>query len=405
MNYAVISTDPTLRGGVAEALEDGRLGVKLAATIPGPLSSLGRDVAEELRRASVNCVVLDLSDDPALGLRFAKFLSEEITGITFVLVGPPDVPPALLLEAMRVGATEYLKTPYEFAELSAALARAARRMGAAPAAAESTEPGRVFTFFAAKGGAGVSTAAANFAVWLRHATHQSTLLLDLDIDYGSAALLLGATPRYTFADFVRNEHRMDRNLLDSLVEHLPTGVDLLASPAQPSGGDTFTKEHIRSALTYLRRNYENIVVDLARNAAPITMTALERSDDVMLFTTPDLPSLRNTKKVLPLVQRAAGGGINSIHVILNRTSPTDLIQRSDVRDALGLDVFWSLSSDEETVTACANEGRPVLEKPKSKYSKDLHGLVSQLVTTTNGKSATTGGLGGLLRPFRRSGKE
>jgi hypothetical protein len=42
---------------------------------------------------------------------------------------------------------------------------------------------------------------------------------------------------------------------------------------------------------------------------------------------------------------------------------------------------------------------------KSKYTKDLHGLVEQLVTTTNGKGTASGGLGGLLRPFRRAAKE
>ena len=94
MNYAVISTDATLQRAVAEALQDGRLGVKLAVTLSVPLATLGRDVAEEMRRAGVTCAVLDISDDPSLGLRFAKFLADEVPGLTFVLVGPGDVPPA-----------------------------------------------------------------------------------------------------------------------------------------------------------------------------------------------------------------------------------------------------------------------------------------------------------------------
>jgi pilus assembly protein CpaE len=402
VNYAVISTDATLRAAVAEALEDGRLGVKLANSLAAPLSSLGRDVSEELRRASVQVVVLDISEDASLGLRFARFLSEEIQGITFVLVGPADVPPALLLEAMRVGASEYLKTPYEYAELAAALGRAARRLGAVPTP-EAHEPGRIFAFYAAKGGAGVTTAAANFAIWLKEATHQSTLLLDLDIDMGGSAVVLGLHPRYSFSDFVRNLHRMDRNLLDSLVDHHESGTDVLASPAQPNGSETFTKEQVRSALHYLRRNYENVVIDLARAVNPVTLTALERADDVLLLTTPDLPSLRNTKKVLPLLQRAVQGGNDHIHVVLNRVRPNDVIQGKDVREALGLDVYCSLSSDEDAITESANEGRPVVFRQKSKYSKDIHGLVQQLAAATNGKSAN--GKGGFLKPFRRSGKE
>jgi pilus assembly protein CpaE len=402
VNYAVISTDATLRAAVAEALEDGRLGLKLTTSLAAPFGTLGRDVAEDLRRAGVQVAVLDISEDAELGLRFARFLSEEISSLTFVLVGPADVAPALLLEAMRVGASEYLKRPYEYAELAAALARAARRLGAAPAP-EAREPGRIFAFFAGKGGAGVTTAAANFAVRLAETSHQSTLLVDLDLDLGGAATVLGLNPRYSFADFLRNLHRMDRNLLDSLVDHHEGGVDVLASPAQPSGAEAFSREQIRSALHYLRRNYENIVIDLARSVNAVTVAALERADDVVLLTTPDLPSLRNTKKVLPVVQRALQGGNDRIHVVVNRARSNSVIQAKDVNEALGLGVFWALSSDDDAVTESANEGRPVVYRQKSKYSKDMQGLVQQLSAATNGKSS--GGLGGLLRPFRRSGKE
>ena len=403
MNYAVISTDATLRAAVAEVLEDGRLGVRLGPAISAAVSTLGKDVADELREAGVLVVVLDLADDIPLGLRFAKFLSEEITNLAFVLVGPADVPPGLLLEAMRVGATEYIKKPFEHAELAAALGRAARRLGAAPQP-EVHEPGRIFTFFASKGGTGVTTTAANFAVWLREATHQSTILVDLDVDLGGSAVVLGLTPRYTVGDFVRNLHRMDRNLLESLVDRYANGLDLLASPAQPTGNETFSKDQVKALLQLLRRNYENVVIDVARASSPITMAALERSDDVFVVTTPDLPSLRNTKKVMPFILRAVPGGSDRVRVVLNRVSPTDLIKPSDVREALGTDVFCSLASDPENVVAAANEGRPVVLQPKSKYSKDVHGMVAQLVTTTNGKGAS-GGFGNLLRPFRRSAKE
>ncbi len=402
MNCAVISQDPTLRGSVAEALDDGRVGIRLASTLSAPIGTLGRDVAEDLRRAGVQVVVLDLSEDVALGLRFARFLSEEISGVTFVLLGPSDVPPAMLLEAMRVGASEYLKTPHEFAELSAALNRAARRIGAAPAP-EAHEPGRIFVFFAAKGGTGVTTAAANFAVSLHDATERRTVLVDLDLELGGAAILLGLHPRYTFGDFVNNLHRMDRNLLESLVDHHDTGIDVLASPGSPNDGASLSKDQVRQALNYLRRNYENIVVDLSRVVTPITLTALERADEVLLLTTPDVPSLRNTKKVLPIVRRTVKGN-DRIRLVVNRRRSQSLIQGSDVREALGVDVFWSLSEDDENVTTSANEGRPVVGRQKSRYSKDIQGLVQQLAVTVNGKGSS-GGFSGLFRPFRRSGKE
>jgi pilus assembly protein CpaE len=395
LNCAVISTDAGLRARVTESLEDRRLGLKLTATVATPINVLGRDVVEDLRKTSVQLILLDLSDDPALGLRFARFLSDEIPSLTFVLIGP-EVSPELLLEAMRVGAAEYLKTPVEDSDLVAALGRATRRLsGAAPT--ESHDPGHVYVVFSAKGGTGVTITAANLAVHLRNATHKNTLLLDLDLEMGSSALLLGLKPRYSFSDFVRNLHRMDRNLLESLVERHASGLDVLASPSQPNAGEGFTKEQVRSALQFLRRNYEHIVIDLARFVTPVTLATLERADEILLLTTPDLPTLRNTKKILPVVQRHAAEGSKKLRVVLNRHRSTDLILAKDVREALGMEVFCTLESDEENINRSVNEGTPVVLQAKSKYARDVKAMGAALGVATNGKgpARNSGGLFGL----------
>jgi pilus assembly protein CpaE len=393
LNCAVISTDARLRARITEALDDRRLGLKLAVTIASPISVLSQDVAEDLRKVAVQLVLLDLNEDPAMGLRFARFLSEEIHGLTFIFVGP-EVAPELLLEAMRVGGAEYLRVPVEDADLAAALARATRRLSTTSApVTDGKEPGHVYAVFSAKGGTGVTTTATNLAVHLRNGTHKSTLLLDLDVEMGGSALMLGLQPRYTFADFARNLHRMDRNLLESLIERHDSGLHLLASPAQPAG-ETFTKEQVRSALQFLRRHYDHIVIDLARTVTPVTLAALERADDVLLLATPELPTLRNTKKVLPIVQRTVSNE-SALHVILNRHKASDLIGPKDVREVLGLDVYCTLERDDEYLTLSMNEGTPVVTQPKSRYARDLRALGESLAGPMNGKRSARG-LGSLL---------
>jgi pilus assembly protein CpaE len=91
------------------------------------------------------------------------------------------------------------------------------------------------------------------AVWLRRATKKPTLLLDLDLDLGSAALLLGIQPRYTLVDVVRNFHRMEDDLLASYVERHDSGLHLLAPPSRLDLSHNFTREQIESLVAYLRR--------------------------------------------------------------------------------------------------------------------------------------------------------
>jgi pilus assembly protein CpaE len=246
----------------------------------------------------------------------------------------------------------------------------------------------------AKGGTGVTTTATNLAVHVRRLTGKKTLLMDLDLEFGGGALLLGLRPRYSFVDVVHNLHRLDQNLLTSFIEQHESGLEVLASPSQPNLEEKVGVEDTRTALQYLRRQYDYIVIDLPRVISPISQAAIERADRVLLLATPDLPTLRNTKKLLPLMRGALGDRSSHVEIVLNRHGETDLISSTDVRDALGEDVFWTLSSDEETVGLSTNSGRPVVLQARSKYGRDLMALGEAITGVhTNGKSK---GLGGFM---------
>jgi pilus assembly protein CpaE len=392
---AVISPDPTFCARVRTLAGAQGRAVEIRAEITTPLTELDRGIVEQLRDSDAQMVFLDLGRDANMGLRFARYLSEASPTRVFVLTGPA-ANPEILLEAMRVGASEYLPAPVEDADLSAAMARALRRVGGV-AAREAHEPGHVLTVFSAKGGTGVSTTAANLAVQFHATTHRSTLLLDLDLELGSSALYLGLHPRYSVLDVAKNLHRMDQNLLASFVERHDSGIHVLASPSQPSSGDLLTKDQVRSIINLLRRQYEYVVMDLARAVTPLSLGAFESSEKILLVATPDLPTLRNTKKVMPLMERALGS-MDKVRLVLNRRRPTDIITPDDVKKALGRAVYWSLESDEERVGSSLNEGKPVVLEPKSRYGRDIRGLAAALAgpQATNGKPPRRS-FAGLLR--------
>jgi pilus assembly protein CpaE len=390
---AVISRDPVFTSQASRLGSDPQRGVNIAVQITTPLTDLGKPLLDELRRSEVQVIFLDLGDDPVLGLRFARFLSDDNPTRTFILTGP-TVAPELLLEAMRVGATEYLPQPVDEIDLAAALSRAVRRVSGSQSQQQSRAQGQVYALMSAKGGTGVTTTATNLAVHVRRLTGKKTLLMDLDLEFGGGALLLGLRPRYSFVDVVHNLHRLDQNLLTSFIEQHESGLEVLASPSQPNLEEKVGVEDTRTALQYLRRQYDYIVIDLPRVISPISQAAIERADRVLLLATPDLPTLRNTKKLLPLMRGALGDRSSHVEIVLNRHGETDLISSTDVRDALGEDVFWTLSSDEETVGLSTNSGRPVVLQARSKYGRDLMALGEAITGVhTNGKSK---GLGGFM---------
>ena len=57
----------------------------------------------------------------------------------------------------------------------------------------------------------------------------STLLLDLHVANGDAAVFLGAEPRFSIVDALENTHRLDEAFFRNLIVKTKAGVDLLAS--------------------------------------------------------------------------------------------------------------------------------------------------------------------------------
>ncbi|MGH7500905.1 MAG: AAA family ATPase [Longimicrobiales bacterium] len=377
LDCIIISPDRLLNLKAARLMSDAQRGLNLIAQHTSPVVEINKAQAEEMRASGAQVILLDLGDDPAVGLRLARFLVEDHPGIALLLTGP-TIAPEVLLEAMRIGATEYLARPVDDAELGAALARATRRIRGSETR-DGMALGQVICLYSPKGGTGVTTTAANLGVQIAHSTRKRTLLVDLDLQMGGTALVLGLRPRYSVLEVVRNLHRMDRDLLESFVETHETGLTVLASPVDPRPGDEGpTRDQIRAVIQFLRRQFDWIILDVGHVFTPVTMAALEAADRVVLITTPDVVSLNHSKRALPIVERAVGGA-NSIHVVVNRRQGTDVITSGDVRKALGHEVYTTLANDEAHVPESVNTGKPVVAQRKSKFAKDVRSLADLLV--------------------------
>ena len=85
-------------------------------------------------------------------------------------------------------------------------------------------------FAGVKGGSGVTTVATNFAVALAQESGQSTVLIDLNLQLGDAALGLGLSSQYSTANALLNYNRLDSNYLSTLLMKHSSGLSVLAAP-------------------------------------------------------------------------------------------------------------------------------------------------------------------------------
>lgn len=388
LRITLFTGDPALREAVRHAT-GGPL--RLETEIETRYSALSEEAVRNLQRQSPDLVLLDLGHEGELGLRLAQSLTEQNPTLRFLGFGPaPD--PEFLLQAMRAGLSEYLTAPWDPAAVRAALERVAQKLGRGT---EQQEPGQILAFFGAKGGTGVTTTAANFAILAHRLTSRSTLLLDLDPHLGEAALVLGLEPRYTFIDVIQNFHRLDANLLESYIVRHPSGVDLLSAPFHPEKTVSVTPEQVRRILAVLRDHYAYVIVDVTA-FSPAALSVFEAADQLFMLTTVDLPSIRNVQRFLPLLKQRMRRWDEQFRLVVNRQSPQDPISIPEIEDAVGTSVSWRLANDYQPVVQALNTGKPVVLAGNSRYSRDLTTMAVSVLGLSNGKPARRQGRSSLV---------
>ena len=398
LRTALISTDRGFREMVKDVFLSQEGWTAPALEVTAPFEAFGEDQIRALRQLRPELIILDIADAPDLGIKFAQFLAESSPGIRFIAAGPL-LQPEHMLTAMRAGVVDYLLKPVAGEAFRAALDRMRHMLGGEGKEGPKA-PGKVYAFYSPKGGSGTTTTATNFAVVLHQLTGKRTLLVDLDLELGEIALLLGVQPRFNFVDMVQNFHRMDAELLASYIERHESGVHLLSAPYQPEKAEVVTGDEIRRILQFLRKHYDYLVVDTSKSFSPATLASLEQADLAFIVTNVDLASLRNLQRGLPLLKRMLGHGESHIRLVVNRYHSDNDISLEDVQRTLGIPVYRTLSNDYEGVSRSISTGTPIVLNGNSKFSKDMKDLGAE-VTGLHGKGGRGGRLRALSAPLGR----
>ena len=130
----------------------------------------GREIA-----SVPDLVFLEL--DSQSDLAFARDLRKLQPGIRLIACSGQKEPTSeLLLEAMRIGVCDILRSPIDRAELRNTLTRIMRENAASAPAP--TPEGKLFVVMGTKGGVGTSTVAVNLGVQLAQIPDKRTILVD-----------------------------------------------------------------------------------------------------------------------------------------------------------------------------------------------------------------------------------
>lgn len=226
---------------------------------------------------------------------------------------------------------------------------------------------RVISIFSTKGGSGKTTVAVNLAVALQ-TSGKKVALVDLDLQFGDVAVFLNLPRCDTISDLA-SEGTMTPSVVNSFLCRHTSGVDILCAPVSPELAELVKLEHIERIVTVLRSEYDYVILDTAPALDDYTLTALEQSDTIYFVTTPEIPTLKNTRICMSILKTLNYAG--KIQLILNREGDS-FVTKKDVKNSLEMEPVLCIPNDSKHASAAINRGIPVIyASPKSKISKSI----------------------------------
>ena len=347
---------------------DRQLEEMLRAMVADGLATGGVELLNvRLSAAKPKVVIVDLRNDTGVPPSLAAIRRSHPT--TGIIVVASTMDPAMMLEAMRAGVTEFLPEPVSAAELRAAIDRVTS-VGVAATIPE----GRVYAFLGAKGGVGTTTVAVNVATALRNATKTRVLMIDLHPAYGDAALFFGAEPRFSVLDALENTHRLDDAFLQGLVLQTKAGVDLLAS-SDRSMVMPMDSARVRSLIEFVRCRYAHIVLDVPRSDAAI-LDSLDDAVKVVIVANQELSTVRGAARMATVLRQRYGK--EHVQVVVSRYDTVSEIAQEDIERVTGGSVRHTFPSNYRLAVDALNKGRPLVIENHNKLAASLVGFAKTL---------------------------
>ena len=332
-----------------------------------------------VQQTQPDIALINLDSDSQKGLALLQQITSDLPGCAvFVLSSSQEG--SLILQAMRMGAKEFLNSPLKLDDFMAAL----DRLRSSGGKKDKTRGSRVISVCGASGGIGCTSLAINLGCILAQNKANSVAIIDLDLALGDSDVWLDIIPDYTIQDVAENITRLDYSLLKRSLSQHASGAFLLPRPIHMEEHSPINAEQLQRVIALLKATFSHLIIDLSKAFSPLDLGAMQVSDVTLLVTQLDLPCLRNVVRLLQFLDERELS--QNLKVVVNRVGLGDSqISLSKALETIGREVYWQLPNEYATMIESRNNGVPlIMQAPRSKLTKSIEALAAQLDSTTSG---------------------
>ncbi|MAL91121.1 MAG: hypothetical protein CMK94_06245 [Pseudomonas sp.] len=307
-----------------------------------------------------------------------------------LVCGPQDDRDCMRM-AMQASARDFLPEPLVEQELLAAISRIALE-----ARDGHGSGGKVIAIMNAKGGSGATMLGCNLTHSLS-AYGRRTLLLDLDLQFGTVAHCLDVRPSHSHMEVLQRIDELDSVALHGFCSHFSPTLDVLGGRASELClTQDIQLEQVEALLRLARSSYEWVVVDLPRQIDHLTGITLEQADQVYVVLQQSLSHLKDAVRLVRIMREDLGIRGDRLQLVVNRYDKTAPVSLKDIAEALHCGVPQRLPNDYAVINESQNTGVPLgLHAPRAPLTQGIRQMAQELL----GKDTAEQGL--LKRTFGR----
>jgi pilus assembly protein CpaE len=251
--------------------------------------------------------------------------------------------------------------------------------------------GKIVTVYSPKGGTGCTTVAVNLALAL-HNEDTRVILVDANLQFGDVAVFVNEQGKNTILELAPRVDELDADIVEEiLIKHQASGVHILPAPQKPEFAEKVNADQYAKVLRYLKRMFAYVVIDTAQTLSDITLTAIDASDVIVLLSTQEIPSIKNSRLFLDLVHTM---GVDKQRIVfaMNRFDKRIGITAERVGENLKQEVSVIIPLDEKVVITSVNKGVPFMldnkAQPVAKAIFSLAEAVRARLTTLESEDLT-----------------
>ena len=371
---------------VRSAGEDRRLGKAHLSVQMGGMAN-----AVEVYRTvpTPNVIILETegSSDILAGLDQLATVCDAGTRVV-VIGGVNDVAP--YRELMRRGVNDYVIGPVNTLDV-------VRSICSLFSATETVALGRMIAIVGAKGGVGASTVAHNVAWAIARDLALDSVVIDLDLAFGTAGLDYNKDPLLGIANAVFSPERPDTAFIDRLLSKCSDHLSLLAAPATLDQVYDFGADAFDSIFDTLRLTTPCIVLDVPHQWSGWTKRILVGADDILIVAEPDLANLRNAKNMLNMLKGLRPNDQTPLYC-LNQVgmSKRPEIDARGFAKAIESQPIAAIPFDPRMFGTAANNGQMIAEISANHRTTKMFLQIAQRMT---GRGETKKSRGSFLSPL------